>query len=288
MHLAGSFRQVSVAGLQPNAHTAAAGRSEAGRSAPARRSSPTAQRSAPVERSVVAARKKRPARAVAGLFFVAAGLLAAGAGVLVFSRSGAPLSIRQNIQERRLALTRLLPSWQEPDLAIEQAPAARSPVPPAAPQPEAPQPAHPAATSEPAPEPELIIAKDFVPSAPQAEAAAARGSREQRPVSPKPNAKAIVIPMDPEAEYFVVGRTGRSDKPTLATQRVGPNGMSFSKRLFDCKAHTFKYLSDGSSLAALNKPGPAREMTPLVDGSISDYWWRHACHKPKPPAPRQR
>jgi hypothetical protein len=113
------------------------------------------------------------------------------------------------------------------------------------------------------------------------------GARAARPpVSAKGSARPIILPMDPEAQYFVVGRTGRSDKPTLATQRIGPNGITFSKRLFDCKAHTFKYLSDGNTLAALNRAAPAREMSPLVEGSISDYWWRHACHKPKLAAPR--
>ncbi len=89
----------------------------------------------------------------------------------------------------------------------------------------------------------------------------------------------IPVPSDPKARYFLIKREGTSKKPILTTRRVGPSGNSFSKRVFDCRKHTFKYLGDGNTLAEMEKSKPEPTMAELVDGSISDYVWRYACGK---------
>jgi hypothetical protein len=89
----------------------------------------------------------------------------------------------------------------------------------------------------------------------------------------------IVIPSDTKARYFPLERGGTATDPTLVTKRVGPSGTSFSQRLFDCRAGTFKYLGDGATLAEMRNSQPNANMTALVDGSIADYLWRHACEK---------
>jgi hypothetical protein len=89
-----------------------------------------------------------------------------------------------------------------------------------------------------------------------------------------------VIPSDSKAKYFVLERGGTPDKPTLVTTRVGPSGTSYSKRLFDCRARTWKYLGDGDSLEEMRGAKPDAKMGPLVEGSIADYMWKEAC-RPK-------
>lgn len=89
----------------------------------------------------------------------------------------------------------------------------------------------------------------------------------------------IVVPTDSKATYFILERGGTADKPTLVTKRVGPSGTSYSKRQFDCKAHTFKYLGDGDSLEEMRRSKPDERMGELVEGSISDELWKEVCRK---------
>lgn len=85
------------------------------------------------------------------------------------------------------------------------------------------------------------------------------------------------IPTDPSAQYFVLQKAGTATSPTLITKRVGSSGASFSHKLFDCTARTFKYLGDGDTLEAMKRSKPPPNMGPLVEGSISYYQWRYAC-----------
>jgi hypothetical protein len=90
----------------------------------------------------------------------------------------------------------------------------------------------------------------------------------------------LSVPSDAKATYFILERGGSADKPTLVTKRVGPSGTSYSKRLFDCSARTWKYLGDGETLEEMRNSKPDAAMTGLVTGSIADYMWKAAC-RPK-------
>jgi hypothetical protein len=114
-------------------------------------------------------------------------------------------------------------------------------------------------------------------TSPQSSIASARSERA-RAVTPRGTAPPpIIIPSDATGEYFVLGRDARRTTRTLVIQRVGPSGVTYSRLLFDCKTHRFKYLSGGDTLAALDRPAPPRPMGLLFEGSISDFWWHHAC-----------
>ena len=89
----------------------------------------------------------------------------------------------------------------------------------------------------------------------------------------------LAVPSDSKAKYFVIERGGTADNPTLVTKRVGPSGTSYSKRQFDCRARTWKYLGDGETVDEMKRSKPDKNMAPLVSGSIADYLWRDACKR---------
>jgi hypothetical protein len=89
----------------------------------------------------------------------------------------------------------------------------------------------------------------------------------------------VLVPSDPKAKYYVLEKGGTENNPTLTTKRVGASGTSFSKRVFDCKANTFKYLGDGDTIEEMNRSKPGEKMSPLVEGSIAWHLWKHACRK---------
>ena len=89
----------------------------------------------------------------------------------------------------------------------------------------------------------------------------------------------VAIPSDSKARYSILERGGTADMPTLVTKRVGPSGTSYSKRLFDCRGRTWKYLGDGETLEDMRTSRPDKKMSPLVDKSIADYLWNEACKR---------
>ena len=88
----------------------------------------------------------------------------------------------------------------------------------------------------------------------------------------------IIVPSDPKAQYFVMERAGDAQKPVWTTRRVGPSGTSFTKRAFYCKTRRVQDLADGDSWAEfINDSRRPDAPYVLVDGSIADVLWRHAC-----------
>jgi hypothetical protein len=87
----------------------------------------------------------------------------------------------------------------------------------------------------------------------------------------------ISVPSDPNSRYFALERGGTATMPTITTRRVGPSGTSYSRREYDCRAQTFRYLGEGDSREEMEASQPQRDMTPLVSGSISYYVGRAAC-----------
>lgn len=89
----------------------------------------------------------------------------------------------------------------------------------------------------------------------------------------------IDIKTDVKGQYFIIEQGGSQNNPTLTVKRTWGKGSHYIKRVFDCKAHTVKYLGEGESLDEMNKPLPGQKMTPIVAGSIPDQLARHACQK---------
>lgn len=87
----------------------------------------------------------------------------------------------------------------------------------------------------------------------------------------------LSVPSDAKAKYFVLDKGSNGAMRTIITKRVGPSGTSYSKRQYDCKAGTVKYLGTGDSLEAMSKSPPDPKMAPIVQGSIAHYVGMEAC-----------
>ncbi|MCG9100224.1 hypothetical protein [Laribacter hongkongensis] len=89
----------------------------------------------------------------------------------------------------------------------------------------------------------------------------------------------LYIPSDSQAKYTVINKRGSKKMPTLTTKRVGSSGVNYSKRLFDCKARTTKYLGTGDTMKEMKASMPDPKMSMIIDGSIADYQWKYACNR---------
>lgn len=89
--------------------------------------------------------------------------------------------------------------------------------------------------------------------------------------------KSISVPSDSKASYIVLETGKQSGMRTIVTERTGPSGTSYSKRIYDCKNKKVKYLGDGETLADMKKSTPDASMYDIVPGSIADYIGIEAC-----------
>ena len=89
--------------------------------------------------------------------------------------------------------------------------------------------------------------------------------------------KAMAVPSDAKAQYFVLEKGGKATERTIVIKRVGSSGTSFSKRLYNCDDSTVKYLGTGDTLLEMAKSRPDPRMAPIVDGSIASYVGVEAC-----------
>ena len=87
----------------------------------------------------------------------------------------------------------------------------------------------------------------------------------------------LAVPSDPKAQFLVLQKGGQGSERTIVTKRVGSSGTSYSKRLYNCKAETVKYLGSGDTIAAMNSSKPDPTMAPIVSGSIAYYVGKEAC-----------
>lgn len=82
----------------------------------------------------------------------------------------------------------------------------------------------------------------------------------------------IVINSD-TAKYFVLEKNmkvnNNKDLRSIVTKRVGSSGVSYSKRLYDCKNYTVKYLGTGDTIEQMNKSKEDVNMGAITYGSIA-------------------
>jgi len=89
----------------------------------------------------------------------------------------------------------------------------------------------------------------------------------------------ISIPSDPKANYTVINQEGTVAMPIITTKRHGSSGISYSKRIFNCKSKTTKYLGTGDSLIEMDRSSPEPNFYPIINGSIAYYQWIFACKR---------
>ena len=90
-------------------------------------------------------------------------------------------------------------------------------------------------------------------------------------------AEVVYVPTDTKASYTILDKTRDGSMATITTERKGPSGTSYSKRLYDCTAGTVKYLGDGETIEQMNNSAPDPNMAPRVDRSIACYIGQKAC-----------
>ena len=82
----------------------------------------------------------------------------------------------------------------------------------------------------------------------------------------------IPVPSDPKATCKVLNITRKpGGLVEITTERQGPSGTSYTRRLVNCTSQTFKYTGDADTLEGLNQINAADPMGELVPGSISYY-----------------
>ncbi|AZS56804.1 hypothetical protein C5E18_12040 [Pectobacterium parmentieri] len=87
----------------------------------------------------------------------------------------------------------------------------------------------------------------------------------------------ITIPTDSKAQYTILEKGSQGGMKTIVTKRVGPSGTSYSKRIYDCKNSTVKYLGDGETLEQMKASSPDPRMSGIVYESIAYYLGVEAC-----------
>ncbi|GBD48130.1 hypothetical protein METY_1343 [Methylopila sp. Yamaguchi] len=98
------------------------------------------------------------------------------------------------------------------------------------------------------------------------------------PVAPAtPKGTSVIVPSDPRANYWILDARKTGSTVQIRSRREGPSGVSFAKREVDCANGRFRYLSEGDTLADLDKPGAQFPMGLLLEGSISTVISREGC-----------
>lgn len=92
-----------------------------------------------------------------------------------------------------------------------------------------------------------------------------------------PEGTPLTVPSDAQAQYFILKKGGTAILPTITTKRIGSSGTSYSKRIYNCKDNTVKYLGTGDTLAEMNASAPEAKMYEIVDKSIAYYVGLQAC-----------
>lgn len=89
-------------------------------------------------------------------------------------------------------------------------------------------------------------------------------------------AAVVYIPTDPKASYNILSVNGSFQSRIIVTQRIGPSGISFSKREYNCENQTFRYIATGETLASLNTK-VVSNWARMDPGSISWFLGQGAC-----------
>jgi hypothetical protein len=95
------------------------------------------------------------------------------------------------------------------------------------------------------------------------------------------NDKSIVYASDPNARFEILSNKSLSNRNIeVVTKRIGPSGISFSRREISCADYTYRYLGDGDSLEDAMKNSPSvGEMSALTGTSASSDVANEVCKR---------
>lgn len=107
--------------------------------------------------------------------------------------------------------------------------------------------------------------------------AASACSKDETTTSFLPSEQTFTISADPKGIYVVLEKSGDGNERTILTKREGPSGKTFSKRLYNCKENTVKYLGTGDTMEAMMASKADPNMAPIIELSIAYYLGQRAC-----------
>jgi hypothetical protein len=91
------------------------------------------------------------------------------------------------------------------------------------------------------------------------------------------DAKNIAVPADVRARYMIVDKGWIGGERTVVTKRVARDGITFTKRLYNCEKNTVRSLGEASSIEALDAATPDTRMSAIAPQSVAYYISLEAC-----------
>jgi len=86
------------------------------------------------------------------------------------------------------------------------------------------------------------------------------------------------VPSDTKARWGLIDVTQKdADSSIIFTHRVGPSGVTYSMRHYNCEAHTVRYLATGETTADMRNSKADERMSEIVPRSIAHYLGKLAC-----------
>lgn len=88
------------------------------------------------------------------------------------------------------------------------------------------------------------------------------------------------IPSDTKARWGLIDITQKdADSNFIFTHRIGPSGVTYSMRHYDCDTHKVRYLATGETITEMRASKADEKMSEIVPRSIAYYLGRLACTK---------
>lgn len=86
------------------------------------------------------------------------------------------------------------------------------------------------------------------------------------------------IPSDTKARWGLIDITQKAaDSNFIFTHRIGPSGVTYSMRHYDCGTHKVRYLATGETINEMRASKADAKMSDIVPGSITYYLGQLAC-----------
>lgn len=101
----------------------------------------------------------------------------------------------------------------------------------------------------------------------------------EKEAEPHADGRAYHTSADPSASYYVVDRGAQDGGIWITMKRVGVNGDSYFKRLYDCENWQVRYIGSGISIEAMELSKEDEKMADIVPESIAGKVGKIACSR---------
>ena len=91
--------------------------------------------------------------------------------------------------------------------------------------------------------------------------------------------KAIVVPNDKLAKYFVIETGGSAKERLIVVKRSSMSGIVYSKRIYNCEEDTVHFMGSGLTIEALNGDQIDWRVQPVENDTVASDIERIACNK---------